>query len=397
VRYVDPDSGRTVWKTIPEKRRRTRDDRDEYAIELSQGNEERRRELAAGAAPLTGLTIEATVDRYFKDRPELDEKTRTAYRFATDKLVAWCKRHHVATADDLNRAALVRFRASLVAAGKGRSRHTVNRDIRSTRSVLRHLADADAVARLSHDDIRRALKELKAPVERKEFLRTKQIQRLLESAQRHDAEVYDLTREERRAGKARGQTPKFEPVSGLVLFVLLSGTRLHEAVELEWSNVDLEALGSDGEPCGEVYIGGAHSKTKQSRVVDLSESPSLRRLLAAEKLRSGGKGRVFGLTRDVAINSMRRLKRSYGAPDNAGWQALRVTTGTYLVCAPSIYGSAAIHLAARRLGHSASVAQQHYHGALRGISPEARTLEAAMQVEKQADAIIGRLTKARAA
>jgi hypothetical protein len=38
-------------------------------------------------------------------------------------------------------------------------------------------------------------------------------------------------------------------------------------------------------------------------------------------------------------------------------------------------------MSARQLGHSVTVAEKHYLGVVRGIPREARTLEAAMQIE----------------
>jgi hypothetical protein len=42
----------------------------------------------------------------------------------------------------------------------------------------------------------------------------------------------------------------------------------------------------------------------------------------------------------------------------------------------------------RQLGHSVLVAEKHYAGLIRGIPIEARTLEAAMQIEREADQVI---------
>ena len=55
------------------------------------------------------------------------------------------------------------------------------------------------------------------------------------------------------------------------------------------------------------------------------------------------------------------------------------TCGTYLTCAPAIYGAASAFMSAKRLGHSVTVAEKHYVGIVR-VSPEARTIELAMQV-----------------
>jgi len=121
----------------------------------------------------------------------------------------------------------------------------------------------------------------------------------------------------------------------------------------------------------------------------LEVSPALRRLLSAQKLRTGGKaGSVFGLTRGTATAAQKRLEAEYGAPPGSGWQALRRTCGVFLTNAPGIFGAASAYRSAKQLGHSVQVAERHYLDVMRGIPPTARTLESAMQVEAQIERII---------
>lgn len=152
--------------------------------------------------------------------------------------------------------------------------------------------------------------------------------------------------------------------------------------------MDLDALDASGAKVGEIRLRAAEVKTKTARVVGLEVSPALRRLLAAMKLRAGDEERVFpALTPDVLSSARARLVGEYGAPAFT-WQVLRSTCATYLVNAPSIYGAASAFLAARQLGHSVVVAERRYAGQLRGISREARTLEAAMQAEGELGAVL---------
>ena len=116
------------------------------------------------------------------------------------------------------------------------------------------------------------------------------------------------------------------------------------------------------------------------------------RLLAAQRLRTGGRGDVWGLTAGEAQAAMQRLRDTYGAPPNFSFQILRVTCQSYLASAPSIYGAASIFLAARRGGHSVAVCEKHYAGAVKNIDPEARTLEAAMQIETEAARVVASIT-----
>lgn len=76
------------------------------------------------------------------------------------------------------------------------------------------------------------------------------------------------------------------------------------------------------------------------------------------------------------------------APEGSNFQALRRTCGTYLTNAPGIFGSASAYRSAKQLGHSVQVAEKYYVDVARGIRREARTLEAAMQIEEQMKKVI---------
>ena len=78
---------------------------------------------------------------------------------------------------------------------------------------------------------------------------------------------------------------------------------------------------------------------------------------------------------------MTRLRDDYGAPPKFSLQVLRSTCGTFLTNAPGIFGAASAYRSARQLGHSVAIAEKHYLGLVRGISPTAGTLEAAMGIE----------------
>ena len=69
--------------------------------------------------------------------------------------------------------------------------------------------------------------------------------------------------------------------------------RFGELVDLDWKHVDLEAVDHDERSAGEIHLTAA-TKTKRARTVGLEVSPALRTMLAAMRLRSGGKGSVFG-------------------------------------------------------------------------------------------------------
>jgi len=66
----------------------------------------------------------------------------------------------------------------------------------------------------------------------------------------------------------------------------------------------------------------------------------------------------------------------------------RWTRKSWLTNAPGIFGSASAYRSAKQLGHSVHVAEKYYVDVARGIRREARTLEAAMQIEEQMKKVI---------
>jgi integrase len=401
ARYVDPespaDAPRFKWESLPAELT-TAEQREKWARNKARSLADRHIEVAMGAPRATGATLASVVGEYYQAHPKLRPRTVLAYKGATDKLLAWAEGKKLAGADDLTRAALLKFRASLqhdpkrvravggkrgevVATDKPRSAYSINRELRGVRTVLGWLVDADKFPRLKHDDLRRALKRTQVTKERIQYLKPHQLQKLLESCLRHDADTFELTREEAAGARPRGTTPKYTPIAAFTACVLLSGMRLGESVALDWRQVDLDALDETGRKVGELHLEGETIKTKMHRDVDLSVSPQLRALLAALQLKSGRVGSVFGVSRSEAEAAGKRLRAEYGAPEAFTWQALRRTCGTYLTNAPGVFGAASAYRSARQLGHSVQVAEKHYLGLVRGIPRDAHTLEAAMQLE----------------
>jgi integrase len=238
------------------------------------------------------------------------------------------------------------------------------------------------------DVIADTLTRLETPRAQPAYLTPTQCKTLLEAALRHDSEVFKATREEHAGLKPPSSTPKYDPIAPFTLFLLLTGCRLNEALTLEWRDVDLQATDHHGNIIGAVNLRPELVKTARGRQVSLEVCPSLRGLLAALKLCSNPKAQtVFRIRRDQADDARERLVKTYGAPPFR-WKDLRSTCEVYLVNSPAIFGSASIYLAAQQLGHSVEVAQRHYLQAARGIAREARTLEAAMQIEVLARKVV---------
>lgn len=407
ARYRDPDSGKFTKETL-DAALTTVEQREQWAVWKSRENTKRRLELEGGAVRKTGTKLSEAIDRYYKAHPQLSKRSVKDYKIASDKLTAWADDFGIATADDLTRAKLMAFREGLIcqpkrAVAEGEKRgtylptderrapHSVNGELRKVRTVLGYLRQLDLLPRLSNDDLRDALKRLPVVSERIEYLKPGECQELLDAALRHDAETFEETREEHAGQRPRGTTPRYEPIAPFIAFVLMTGMRRGEALGVGWKQVDLEALDNEGRKVGEIHLRGATVKTRKARTVGLEVSPALRKMLAAMKLSSGGEGSVFNLSKGEAEAAAKRLKEEYGAPRNFGWQMLRRTCGTYLTNAPGIFGAASAYRSAKQLGHSVQVAEAHYVNVARGIPRDARTLEAAMQVEKPMAKLLARV------
>jgi integrase len=398
-RYEDPDSGRTVKETL-DGALTTAELREDWAIKKSKTLALRRLELEGGALAKTGTALDAAIDRYFEDHPDLRDATREGYKATAEKFRAWAKRTGLRSADEVTGPKVAAFRAELVKerrqvhvkGGKRgavkittepRSPHTVNRELRAIGTVLAYLRRLGLLPRLTTDALRDALKKLPTPRKRIEFRKPHELQKLLDAALRHDSNTFAATRAEHAGERPAGTTPRYTPIAPLVAAAMLTGMRAGELIGLDWANVDLEAADAAGRTVGEIQVTEA-SKTHAARTVYLEVSPALRALLASMHLAAGRPkaGSVFGVTEGEATAAMKRLAGEYGAPAGSGFQALRRTCGTYLTNAPSIFGAASAYRSAKQLGHSVQIAERHYLGVIR-LPADARTLEAAMQIDAQ--------------
>lgn len=402
ARYKDPDSGRLVKETLS-LLLRTESAREEWCVQKSKDIARRKLELEAGAPRATGTGLEQAIATYFSDHEgELRGRTLEIYKSAAGRFREWAGRAGVRTADELTLARLVAFRAELGklprtavvregkrgekrATGARRSPTTLNIDLRSLRTILGHLRKRGLLPKLNTDDLRDGLEKFAVERERGEFLRPAEIAALLEAALKHDSQKYKVTREEHAGIRPPGTTPRYRAVAPIIAAALLTGMRRDEVLGLEWREVDLRALDEHGNAGGEINLPASRVKTKHARMVDLAVCPMLRDLLA-ELQPEPARGSVWGLTKNEAKAAAQRLA-ALGAPVWS-WQTLRRTCGTFAVCAPAVYGSAAAYLSARRLGHSVAVSERHYAGVLRGIPREARTLEAAMGIEAAMERVL---------
>lgn len=425
ARWRDPDSGRQVQASLDALGLRTAEARRAWAITKSQSLAKRRADLAAGAVRHSERGLAAAVKDYI-DHSEKTKRASTvdAMRPALARFLEWAERRGLRKTDDVHPHDLAAFREHLTAAARTSpqaaarrgarrpsirplSRTSVNSYLKAVKACLNWLRRTGLLAYVaSGEQVTEAMASVRVPKEEPDIITAADARQLLRACLAHDEARWSLTRAEHDGDREPGTTRRYTPVAPFVAFLLLTGCRLNEALSLEWRDVDLDALDDQGRKVGALTITAAKSKTHASRSVGLEVSPGLRAILAALKLRSGGKGRVFSeLTESSVKRALERLVRpepgpgarqraaGFGAPP-FGWHTLRRTCGTYLVCAPSIYGSAAVFLAAKQLGHSVAVAEKSYLGRVRGIAPGLTTLDAVLGVEGLLATIAGRKVEA---
>lgn len=394
ARWNDPASGKPKQESLSRLGLKDEDSCRTWVAAKAKQLAEQRAAIASGVAVVTQTPVSEAVKLFYESQEnELKPSTLRVYREATRPFEAWASKH-LPIIEQLTGPNLTAFRDYFMALrwhgyakGTGikkgarveskhkRSAGQQNKIIRALRTVLNFWRKRGKAPNLSSDTIRDSLAFRKAPKPAPVFLRQGEIRELLDAAKRHDQNLGD-------EATGREHFPIFDFVAG----ALLSGMRFGEIANLKWEHVDLGA--------GEIRLPHTETKTGHARTIGLRESPALAALLTRRKLASGGNPWVFGLAepdskgrvkfspmrRDVAEAARKRLKKWFGAP-KFQWHLLRKTCGTFLTCAPAIYGGASAFLSAKRLGHSVDVAEKHYAGNINNIEASAATLEAAMGVD----------------
>lgn len=402
AKWTDPDSKQVRFETLEAVAARTHETRLAWARKKSEALGVRRADLAAGAVAHTETTLADAIRLYLEHSTNTKRPSTVALaRQALARFQAWADKRGLTSTDDVRPHDLASFREALAGArrsapvkkgtrGERRSTgarlapRTVNAYMEAVQAACNHLRRIGLLPHVtSGEQLTEALRAVRVPDEQVEVLNAIEVRRLLRACLAHDDERFDVTREENAGLLPRGSTPRYTSVAPFALFLLLSGARIDEALRIEWRDVDLEAADDHGKAVGAVRVRSEVAKGARERVIGLEVSPGLRQMLRAMKLRAGGasaSGRVFADLTEPTTKATRPRLVALGAPDFT-WHVLRRTCGTFLVCSPSIYGAAAVFLAARQLGHSVDVAQKHYLARVRGIPHGLTSLDAVLGIE----------------
>lgn len=405
ARYTDPDTGRETYTTLDPLALPNAEARTQWAKQLANELARKRMDRAAGVRPVDATALDEAIAGYLETaRVRLRKKTIETHELAIAQLKTWARREGVTSTADLTRPKLASLREALIrqpkrtasgtkrgatkATDRTRSPYSINRELASIKAICNVWRTQGRLPNVHRDDLADALAALPTPHEDPPFLRSTELQSLIAAALRHDAATFTITREENAGMRPKGSTLRYVAIAPFLAVLVLSGMRRGEALALAWNMVDLDALDHAGAVVGEIRLPASVVKTKRARTIGLEVSPALRRILAALRLRRTG-ARVFdGYTGDLVEAARRRMLSEYGAPA-FDWQTLRSTAATYLTNAPGIFGAASVFMSARQLGHSVSVAEKHYLGVHRGIPRDAKTIEAAMQIEGALSDVLG--------
>ncbi len=400
ARFTEPDSGLVQELSLTKLGLTTPEARRDWAIVKSRAILVRLAQLESGAPLRTETKIEEAIKEYVQmKRAELRSSTLAVYLRSIERLKAWAKNLGLEHTEDIAPKHLAQLRRIILIADKQvalaggrkgqykaggipRSPHSVNKDLRALRTLLNWWRRNGITPLLSSDSIADVLAFQYPGKPAIVFLNKDAIANLLLAALRHDAACFKETRTEHLSGCLKGLTARYQAITPLISYLLLTGCRADEGFALKWSDWNERERMIELKDVDRI-------KTKHARNIDLMITPYLERLLAALKGAAEGEF-VFGgnraMPKSLAYSTRRRLISEFNAPKFT-WQQLRKTCGTFLTCAPGIYGGASAWHSAKRLGHSVEVAEKHYAGLIRSAPQEAKTLEAAMEIESLMEAV----------
>lgn len=324
IRWTDPDTGKQRTERVPDELVEDRKELKRWLVTRSVELQAARATAKPGAER---LPLSVLVEKFKRHQHRTADTTQGSYRTTFKRLTKFAG--DVPVTGQL----LIRFREKVDVPGAAAA--TVNKHLAHVRSFANFLREYGHV-RLTLDEISAATKKVSLKgQQRKMHYTIEELHQLLS--------VLNETEPAYRA---------------FVIVLLLTGMRLGEGVRLRAHNVERTM---------NRLVLGTDTKTRKGRFIPLNVSPAVWQFLP-----EGWDG--FGLTIDQAIHWRKR------AHPRQTFQRLRVTCGTYLTCAPGIYGGASATMSARRLGHSVKVAEDHYVNQVL-VDPSAKTLEEAMGIK----------------
>ena len=244
--FTDPDTGRQHSVSLTELGLSNEEQRKQWAIKKSREIQRRKEELELGAPRRSQTEIEKAVDRFLDDkRMETRAKTMEVYGESLARFKHWAKLAKLPFVEHLAPQHLAHLRTYLVGlakrdAAKGgkrgqrrdsperRSPYSINRDIRSIKTMFNYWRRRDLTPLLNSDHLADRLQFVKEPKNLKTVLMQDDLAKLLQACHRHDAEKFAETRQEHAGLAPVGSTPRYFQVTPFLLTVLLTGCRVGE-------------------------------------------------------------------------------------------------------------------------------------------------------------------------
>jgi integrase len=410
ARWTDPSTGKRRESDLTSLGCKTLEACQAWAEKRSGSMQKEQLEMAAtGRRPVEPSAIDVAVAEYLDSKSRLAAETRRGIEISLKLFRDWFETPKAGglgarPIGELEAPQLVRFKTWIVkrrktvsATGGERGKRKSTDENLSTRSVNHHLLRVrcflyhiEALGQLPYlreSQVKKFLANEKIDSAEPEFLHPAEVSELLRACLRHDAETFAMTREEKDGDAKVGSTPQYDPIAPFALFSLLAGCRPTEARRLRWESVHLGGRNPTIRLSHEDV-----SKKREARRVSLNESPSLIRLLGAMTKQRGENEFVFGadepMTEGRAAAARKRLHSKFGAP-RFTWEHLRRTCATTLYCS-GVYGLELTKLAPARMGHSLATAERHYVGLMHDLPTDAKTIEAALDIEEIANEIVSR-------
>jgi len=241
---------------------------------------------------------------------------------------------------------------------------------------------------ITSDDIRDAMPKFagirKLPRDvRAETLSAILVASLAWDSQKHFASRDDKAAYDRGAPSAKA-THVHEPLTELVLLLMLTGMRLGEALHLRWDSVDLRfrTMRVEADP-----LTGWAPKTRHERVIPLGDSPALLSLLRILKGRAGeGRYVLAGADPQRPRNFHRPAWGKLMASAGAAGVAPKHMRSTWVTAMAHGRGGPNAQELALRAGHGVEVAARHY--VAQAYARPGNTVEQWLGINKEAAAAV---------